>query len=250
MIVFSLQKNNLWSGSGFVVKPGSLELSSLCFAEQQIKIGSGKYRIKLVGSSISGNGILLFQILMGNEEVLSRTISFNSKANTEFSFELELNSPGPYKVKILRGKESIGRVSVNLVNFVKIIEKIPEIVTLGPQSGPKDSEKTFIVIDYDQLDSPSEISSLFLDLRSYKSCFFLLKTSQSFVEKIKDANFRMFFEWEDLFDYISLCSSKNIIYLESNLNKSIFSKYNCNIGITSPIRVGKKTTNKISGIIF
>lgn len=250
MIVFSLQKNNLWSGSGFVVKPGSLELSSLCFAEQQIKIGSGKYRIKLVGSSISGNGILLFQILMGNEEVLSRTISFNSKANTESSFELELNSPGPYKVKILRGKESIGRVSVNLVNFVKIIEKIPEIITLGPQSGPKDSEKTFVVIDYDQLNSPSEISSLFLDLRSYKNCFFLLKTSQSFVEKIKDANFRMFFEWEDLFDYISLCSSKNIIYLESNLNKSIFSKYNCNIGITSPIRVGKKTTNKISGIIF
>ena len=169
MIVFSLQKNNLWSGSGFVVKPGSLELSSLCFAEQQIKIGSGKYRIKLVGSSISGNGILLFQILMGNEEVLSRTISFNSKANTESSFELELNSPGPYKVKILRGKESIGRVSVNLVNFVKIIEKIPEIITLGPQSVAKDSEKTFIVIDYDQLDSPSEISSLFLDLRSYKS---------------------------------------------------------------------------------
>lgn len=250
MIVFSLQKNNLWSGSGFVVKPGSLELSSLCFAEQQIKIGSGKYRIKLVGSSISGNGILLFQILMGNEEVLSRTISFNSKANTESSFELELNSPGPYKVKILRGKESIGRVSVNLVNFVKIIEKIPEIVTLGPQSSSKDSEKTFVVIDYDQLNSPSEISSLFLDLRSYKNCFFLLKTSQSFVEKIKDTNFRMFFEWEDLFDYISLCSSKNIIYLESNLNKSIFSKYNCNIGITSPIRVGKKTLNKIAGIIF
>lgn len=249
MIVFSLQKNKLWSGSGFVVKPGSLELSSLCFAEQQIKIGSGKYRIKLVGSSISGNGIFLFQILMGNEEVLSRTISFNSKANTESSFELELNSPGPYKVKILRGKESIGRVSINLINFVKIIEKIPEVVILGPQSSAKDSEKTFVVIDYDQLNSPSEISSLFLDLKNYKNCFFLLKTSQSFVDKAKDTNFRMFFEWEDLFDYISICGSKNIIYLESNLNKSIFSKYNCNT-TTTPIGVGKKAPNKISGIIF
>jgi hypothetical protein len=250
MIVFSLQKNNLWSGSGFIAKPGSLELSSLCFAEQQIKIGSGKYRIKLVGSSISGNGIFSFQILSENKEILSKTISFNSKANTESSFELELNSPGPYKIKILRGKESIGRISINLVNFVKIIEKTPEVVTLGPQSSAKDSEKTFVVIDYDQLSSPSEISSLFLDLRNYNNCFFLLKTSQSFVDKIKDANFRMFFEWEDLFDYISLCNSKNIVYLESNLNKTIFSQYNCNIEITSPIRVGKKTPSKISGIIF
>lgn len=249
MIVFSLQKNNLWNGSGFMVKSGSLELSSLCFAEQQIRIGSGKYRIKLVGSSISGNGIFSFQILLGSNEILSKTISFNSKANTESSFELELNSPGPYKIKIFRGKESIGRVSINLVNFVKIIEKIPEIVGLGPKSSTKDSEKTFVIIDYDELSSPSEISSLFLDLRSHNNYFFLLKTSQSFIDKIKDVNFRMFFEWEDLFDYISLCSSKNIVYLESNLNKSVFSKYNCKI-TTSPIVVGKKAPSKISGIIF
>ena len=249
MIVFSLQKNNLWNGSGFIVKPGSLELSSLCFAEQQIKIGSGKYRIKLVGSSISGNGIFSFQILSGSNEILSKTISLNSKANTEASFELELNSPGPYKIKIFRGKESIGRISINLVSFVKIIEKISDVVSLETKYNIKDSEKTFVIIDYDQLNSPSEISSLFLDLRSYNNCFFLLKTSQSFVDKIKDTNFRMFFEWEDLFDYISLCNSKKIIYLESNLNKTIFSQYNCKI-TTSPIMVGKKTPNKISGIIF
>lgn len=250
MIVFSLQKNNLWNGSGFVVKPGSLELSSFCFAEQQVKIGSGKYRIKIVGASISGNGIFSVQLLLGDKEVFSKTISLNSKANTESSFELELNSPGPYNIKILRGKESIGRVSINLINFIKTIEKLPEAILPIVNGEAKDFEKTFVVINYDELNSPSEISSLFLDLKSYKNCFFLLKTSQSFVEKIKDANFRMFFEWEDLFDYISISNSKKIIYLESNLNKSIFSKYNCNIGITSPIRVGKKTPNKVSGIIF
>lgn len=250
MIVFSLQKNNLWNGSGFLIKSGTLELSSLCFAEQQVRIGSGKYRIKIVGSSISGNGIFSVQLLLGDKEVFSKTISLNSKANTESSFELELSSPGPYKIKILRGKESIGRVSINLINFIKTIEKLPEIIQPITKGEAKDFEKTFVVIDYDELNSPSEISSLFLDLRSYKNCFFLLKTSQSFVEKIKDANFRMFFEWEDLFDYISISKSKNIIYLESNLNKSIFLKYNCNIGITSPIRVGKKTLNKVSGIIF
>ena len=250
MIVFSLQKNNLWNGSGFLIKSGTLELSSLCFAEQQVRIGSGKYRIKIVGSSISGNGIFSVQLLLGDKEVFSKTISLNSKANTESSFELELSSPGPYNIKILRGKESIGRVSINLINFIKMIEKLPEIIQPITKGEAKDFEKTFVVIDYDELNSPSEISSLFLDLKSYKNCFFLLKTSQSFVEKIKDANFRMFFEWEDLFDYISISNSKKIIYLESNLNKSIFSKYNCNIGITSPIMVGKKTPNKISGIIF
>ena len=250
MIVFSLQRNKLWNGSGFLIKSGALELSSMCFAEQLISLGTGRYTIKMVGSAISGNGIFQLQILSGQTEILSKAAIFHGKANSELLSEFEIFSSGQFKIKLSRGKHSIGRIGVSFFNFFKIIEKIPEIITLGPQSGPKDSEKTFVVIDYDQLDSPSEISSLFLDLRSYKSCFFLLKTSQSFVEKIKDANFRMFFEWEDLFDYISLCSSKNIIYLESNLNKSIFSKYNCNIGITSPIRVGKKTTNKISGIIF
>jgi hypothetical protein len=70
MIVFSLQKNNLWNGSGFIAKPGTLELSSLCFAEQQLRIGSGKYKVKIVGSSISGNGIFSIQISLGEKEIL------------------------------------------------------------------------------------------------------------------------------------------------------------------------------------
>jgi hypothetical protein len=250
MIVFSLQKNNLWNGSGFIAKPGTLELSSLCFAEQQLRIGSGKYKVKIVGSSISGNGIFSIQILLGEKEILSKTICLNSKANTESSFDLELLAPGPYKMKIIRGKESIGRASISLINFFKVIEKIQEVAPIRLKDNAKNSEKTFVVIDYDQLESPSEISSLFLDLKDYQNCFFLLKTSQSFIEKSKDSNFKFFFEWEDLFDYMAICNSKKIIYLESNLNKSIFSKYNCNIGITNPIRLGKRVSNKISGIIF
>lgn len=250
MIVFSLQKNKLWNGSGFVVKPGSLELSSLCFAEQQLNIGSGKYKVKIIGSSISGNGIVSIQIQLGGKDVFIKTISLNSKANTESSFDLELTSPGPYKLKIIRGKESIGRISISLINFFKIIEKKEVINNIIANSKLKDEEKIFVIIDYDSLKSASEISSLFLNLKDFKNCFFVLKISQSFVEKIKDSNFRLFFEWEDLFDYLLISNSKKVVYFESNVNKDIFYKYNWNIATTSPIKSDKKFFNKVSGIIF
>ena len=247
MIVFSLQKNNLWNGSGFSVKPGCLELSSLCFAEQSLKIGSGKYRLKIIGNSISGNGIFSVQILLNNKEVFLKTVSLNSKSNTECLFEFELNSVGPYKFKIIRGKESIGRVSVSLINIFKIIEKIPE--KNNAQIKSNDDKKTFVVVDYDKLESPTQISSLFLDVNSYKNCFFLLKTESS-ITPIKDQNFRLFFEWEDLFDYISLFTSKEVIYSESNVSRDIFLKYNCTVSISNPVKYKESKTNKVSGIIF
>lgn len=250
MIVFSLQKNKLWNGSGFIVKPGLLELSSLCFAEQLLNIGSGKYKVKVVGSSISGNGIFSIQVQLGEREIFSKMIALNGKSNTEASFDLELVQPGPYKIKIFRGKESIGRISISLINFFKIIEKKEEIILNGDLNNKLDTEKTFVVIDYDELKSASEISSLFLKLKDFKNCFFLVKTSQSFVEKTKELNFRLFFEWDDLFDYLSISNPKKVTYFESNLNNTIFYKYNVSAGILIPIKSENKGFSRISGIIF
>jgi hypothetical protein len=246
---FSLQKNKNWSGTGFFIKGTQLELSPLCFASQSVMLGSGKYRAKIIGSSISGNGIFSIQFILNDKEIFSKKISLSGKNNTEISFDLDLENSGSYSVKICRGKESIGRVSISLLNIVKVIEKTNvEIIKLNQEILNK-KEKTFFIINYDLLNN-NKFFNLISPIKNKSEIFFLLKTSDSFISKENNLNFKLFFEWEDLFDYMDICNSKKIIYLESNLNKSIFSKYNYNIGIVNPIRLGKRVTNKISGIIF
>jgi len=78
---FSLQKNKNWSGTGFFIKGSSLELSPLCFATQNVMLGSGKYKAKLIGNSISGNGNFKFSILKNTEEIFVKTISFSEKSS-------------------------------------------------------------------------------------------------------------------------------------------------------------------------
>lgn len=202
MIVFSMQRNKAWNGTGFSVKSGSLELSSMCFLEQELNISSGKYIVKVMGTSISGNGLSLLQIFLDGKEIISKTLSFSSRVNTETSFELELFSPGPYKIKISRGRDSIGRVSVSLLTLFKTIEK--KVFVSPITKSDEVAEKIFFIIDYDNVKSPSELSALFLNMGNVSNYFFLLKTSESFIEKTKNFNFKLFFEWEDLFDYISL----------------------------------------------
>lgn len=160
MIVFSMQRNKAWNGTGFSVKPGSLELSSMCFLEQELNISSGKYIVKVMGTSISGNGLSLLQIFLEGKEIISKTLSFSSRVNTETSFELELFSPGPYKIKLSRGKESIGRISISLLTLFKSIEK--KIFLEPTVKNAEVAEKVFFIIDYDNVKSPSELSALFL----------------------------------------------------------------------------------------
>lgn len=248
MIVFSMQRNKAWNGTGFSVKPGSLELSSMCFLEQGLSISSGKYIVKVMGTSISGNGLSLLQIFLEGREIISRTLSFSSRVNTETSFELELFSPGPYKIKISRGKESIGRVSVSLLTLFKSIEKK---VFLEPTvKNAEVAEKVFFIIDYDNVKSPSELSALFLNMGNVSNYFFLLKTSESFIEKTNNFNFKLFFEWEDLFDYISLFQNSKITYIDGNINSEIFTKHNFDLKLTDKVKSKQIGPSKISGIIF
>lgn len=248
MIVFSLQRNKLWSGSGFLIKPGVIEFSSMCFAEQTISLGTGRYNVKMVGSAVSGNGVCYLQICCGQSEILSKSIIFNGKANTEVLLNFDLYSPGQYKIKLSRGKDSIGRMSVSLFNFSKIIEK-KEITPVVINKQKNDySERTFVVLDYDNLNSPSEISSIFLDLKNYVGCFFLLKSTDINCFDVNNSNFKLFFEWDDIFDYLSLYDSKRIVSMEEN--SEIFKKYNSKIDVILQKPKDKSILNEISGMIF
>jgi hypothetical protein len=248
LIVFSMQRNKAWNGTGFSAKPGSLELSSMCFLEQVLSISSGKYIVKVMGTSISGNGLSLLQIFLEGKEILSKTLSFSSRVNTETSFELELFSPGPYKIKISRGRDSIGRVSISLLTLFKTIEKK---VFLAPAIQKSEvAEKVFFIIDYDNVKSPSELSALFLNMGNVSNYFFLLKTSESFIEKSNNFNFKLFFEWEDLFDYISLFQFSKATYIDGNMAPEIFTKHNFDLKLIDKVESKQISPSKISGIIF
>lgn len=250
MIVFSLQRNKLWNGSGFLIKSGALELSSMCFAEQLISLGTGRYTIKMVGSAISGNGIFQLQILSGQTEILSKAAIFHGKANSELLSEFEIFSSGQFKIKLSRGKDSIGRVGVSFFNFFKIIEKKEiQIEKNNNRNVTNDERKTFILLDYDNLTSPSDISSIFLDLKNYKDCFFLLKNSDSSCISFANSNFKLFFELEDMFEYVSIYNSKRIICVEGNIDPDVFQKYNCNIDVLLQSQK-QNLYNEISGIMF
>ena len=246
---FSLQKNKNWNGAGFFIKNSSLELSPLCFANNDVMLGSGKYKAKIIGSSLSGNGIFSFQIFNGENEVFGKKILFSGKNNTEISFDIELPSSGLHKIKIQRGKDSIGRVSINLLNIVKEIEIKKPIENIIYKKTLDLKEKTFVIIDYDKLND-FNFFNLFSSLTEKQTLFFLIKTEQSFISKDNGLNFKMFFEWDDLFDYLSLYESKSLVYLADNIEKNLFAKYNIKINDVSEINNINKDTKAISGILF
>lgn len=246
---FSLQKNKLWNGAGFFVKGTSLELSSLCFATQNLMLGTGKYRIKIIGSSISGNGIFSLFILKDQDEIFSKKISFSGKNNTEASFEIDILNSGQFTIKLQRTKDSIGRVSISLLNMVKEIEIKKPIENIIYKKTLNLKEKTFIIIDYDKLND-FNFFNLFSNLTEKHTLFFLIKTEQNFISKDNGLNFKMFFEWDDLFDYLSLYESKSLVYLAGNIEKNLFPKYNIKINDVSEINNLNKDTKAISGILF
>lgn len=246
MIVFSLPKNKLWNGTGFIIKPSSIELSSLCFAEQSINIGSGKYKIKIIGSSLSGNGIFLAQIMFGDREISSKTILLNSRSNTETSFDIELFGPGPYTIKLSRGRESIGRISIDLLTLFKIVEKRDPIQIVN--NSAIQADKTFFIIDYDNISSSSQLSDIFIGLKDHPNCFFLLKSNNVKLSDILAKNYRLFFEFDEIFDFISLYDSKHILYITDNIATSIFQRYK----ITNYTSISTKSEKTIllSGLVF
>jgi hypothetical protein len=246
---FSLQKNKNWNGTGFFIKNSSLELSPLCFANNDVMLGSGKYKAKIIGSSLSGNGIFSFQIFNGENEVFGKKISFSGKNNTEISFDIELPSSGLHKIKIQRGKDSIGRISINLINIVKIIEKIIISENKKTISNTSDKEKNFIILDYDIINNYN-FFNLFSSFEKEKNLFFLIKTEQSFLSKENFLNFKLFFEWDDIFDYLSLYESKSIFYLEDNMDKSIFHKYNLKLNDVCEIKNHNNNAKNMSGILL
>jgi hypothetical protein len=246
---FSLQKNKIWSGTGFFLRGTTLELSPLCFATQNVVLGSGKYRVKIIGSSLSGNGIFSLQVFMSDSEVFLKKISFLGKNNTEISFDLELPTSGSFSIKIQRGKESIGRVSISMLNIVKIIEKQNFDIVKNYSNQLNTKEKTFLILDYDILNG-NNFFNLFSSLKNKSEVFFLLKTSQNFISKDESLNFKMFFEWDDLFDYLSLFDSKSILYLHNNIQEEIFIKYNVKKDIFLQLKEENISFKNISGILF
>ena len=110
------------------------------------------------------------------------------------------------------------------------------------------SEKTFIILDYDSLNN-FNFFNLLSSFEKQKNLFFLLKTNQNFISKENFLNFKLFFEWEDIFDYLSLFESKSIFYLENNIDRSIFYKYNLKQADFCEIKDNNNFKN-ISGILF
>jgi len=249
MISFSLQRNRLWGGTGFLIKNSSLELSSLCFANQDVTLTPGKYKIKIIGSPISGNGIFSLLILNSENEIFSKKILFSGKNNTETSFDFDLNISGKFTVKIQRNKDSIGRILISLLNITKEIDIIKPNIRIQSTKDLILKEKTFVIINYDILND-FNFFNLFTSINNRSNFFFLVKTNQNYLSKDKSLNFKMFFEWDDLFDYISLYESKSILYLEDNIEKTLFTKYNLKLTDISEVKNNNKSTKNISGILF
>jgi hypothetical protein len=130
--------------------------------------------------------------------------------------------------------------------MVKEIEKIEQKTKILINQLPE-SEKTFIVIDFDKEQS---FFNLFTNLKNHKNLFFLIKSEQNFIEKEKDLNFRLFFNWEDLFDFISLYKSYNILFMSNNIEKELFSKYNIKENSLCEIKDNNPSFKNISGILF
>lgn len=246
MIVFSLQKNKLWNGTGFIIKPGSLELSSMCFAEQSINIGSGEYKVKLVGSSLSGNGIVSFQLMLGGKEIESKQITLNSRANTEISFDIGLRQPGPYIIKLSRGRESIGRISIDLFTLFKFVEPKKEPIISTALTG--ESGVTFFIIDYNSISSPSQLTELFVGIRPGDNSTFLLKVTESAAPKLPIKGARLFFGFEQIRDYLSLFGSKKVFYSAGNIELSDLLM--AGISDAVPIIINHTKSASLTGLVF
>lgn len=245
MIVFSLQKNKNWSGTGTSIKPSAIELSSSCFIEQDLLIVAGKYNGKIIGSSISGNGIYKLSITTEDDEILSKTFCLKNKINTECSFQFEISYSQNCKIKIWRDRDCIGRINLNLFSISKLVEKTEQI---QPVNTKEVGTSHFFVIDYDLLNGPTDINKIFPFANKFGNVTFLLKVTDSFVSS--GPNYRLFFEWGDLFDFIELFQKNKIIYMEGNVDPSIFKKYNVNVSLLEKIKQQVVEKTKISGFTF
>lgn len=245
MIIFSSTKNKNWNGSGISIKDSYIEFSSNSFIDQEVNMKPGKYNLKIIGNSISGNGIIKVSISLNKEEVLLKTVSFKNKINTESIFSFEVEESSNYKIRIWRDKDCIGRVYLNLINIIKILEKKEELIKIITDDK---SSSNFILIDYDRLTNPTEISSMFSVISERKNIIFLIKVTDSFVSS--GPNYRLFFEWDDLFDFISLFEKNKLLYIDGNIDNFIFKKYNVDVTSLEKLNIKKTEKIKISGLTF
>ena len=135
------------------------------------------------------------------------------------------------------------------MNITKEIDIIKPNIKIQSTKDLILKEKTFVIINYDILND-FNFFNLFTSINNRSNFFFLVKTNQNYLSKDKSLNFKMFFEWDDLFDYISLYESKSILYLEDNIEKTLFTKYNLKLTDVSEVKNNNKSTKTISGILF
>ena len=188
------------------------------------------------------------QVLKGSDEIFSKTIQFSGKTNNEILFHLEIQSTEEYTIKISRGKEAIGRVLISLINIVKIIEK-PEVKVVDIKNNIELKENNFFIIDFDSFNE-SELFGLLSGIKNKKNIIFLLKVTSSHFSKEKNSNIKLFFEWEEIFDFISLYNSISILYFDKNIDAHLFRKYNINEKNISVIKNENVGYKNISGILF
>lgn len=217
-MIFSINQNKNWTGGGFLLKPGLIEVSQSSFLEQQIYLSGGKYNSKIIGSAQSGNGIFQIEILsQDNLTLISKNFVFKNKNNSEILFSFDVKVSGNYKLKIKRTNAALGRISINLFNIYLISE--PSFVVEN-----KIIEKKYFILDYDNLKNNNDILKFF-NYTTEQRYEFLIKSSETCNIKADGKIIRIFFNFDDILDFISISEFSSITLIEDNIEKDIIEKY-------------------------
>jgi hypothetical protein len=151
MIVFDSVKKSAWTGGGFNLDNKKIKCLQLCFLDQTIALRAGEFQAKLHGKRNSGNGYFTFQIISGDQVFFEKKINFINNNPTTLTLNFNINSPGIYKVKIVRDNSSIGTITFDSIRVLYLQEVISSLFTKEDiKISPirlKEIEKEQIIID-------------------------------------------------------------------------------------------------------
>ncbi len=242
-MIFSINQNKNWTGKGFFLKPGLLEISQSSFLEQEVYLQGGRYMSKIIGSSQSGNGI--FQIEISSKDnliLIDKNFIFKNKNNSEILFSFDVKIPNNYKIRIKRKNAALGRILINLFN----IDLISNSLIIKEN---KNIEKKYFILDYDNLKNNNDILKFF-NCTTDQRYEFLIKSSECCSIKPNEKVVRIFFNFEDILDFITISEFLSITLIEDNIGKDIIEKYKFSSYNLMKVENNIFYKNKISGTLI
>ena len=163
-------------------------------------------------------------------------------SNTNLS-DFDLSNSNRYTLKISRPKEAVGRIAINLINIYSLCDiKNDQLIT-------DNKEKSYFILDYDVLLSNNDILNI-INQFTGKNYDFLIKSSSSGFASQAAKNIRLFFTFDDLFDFISISKFSDLTIFEDNIEPNIIDNYKLYTYNLIKIKKEAFDKNKILGILL